>query len=1509
MAGPGDGVLARYLRELEARARQGKPRTARYSRAAVIQDLALKPQTVSDWFNKGRVPEDFRQLWAFAQALLSMAVGVPPMDTAKGRAWWEGERARCRGLWQASRDVALAAAAESASSNRQDPTKPSWSTARAAVASVPFEAAVRDPEPVLADVLEHGFHGRRWLIEQINVFLRQQRCGFVWIEAEAGLGKTAIAAYLVREHGWISHFARLSQGTSVRAGLLNLAGQLVERFGLDELAPARMLPERFSTPAGFQDLLGHAAARARAAREKLVLVVDGADEAESPEGMLPWGLPQLLPTGVFVIGTYRTGFPPGRCQSKQTVLPIDTRGADNQADVALFLDAAVRTGVLAERLAESRVPARAFTRQLAERCDGVWLYLRYVLDEVRYGLRHPGDLSDLPDDLASFYTAHLVEWRKGAEWSNGLPELLATLAVAREPLTASALARLTHVDEEQVSRWCDYLLRPFLSATAGEWRRFDVFHASLREFLTGGWGSSGEGIPDEQRAWTLALRRDATLAHSSIADYYLRLFGGLESGLPTLAPEMSKARADDGYPLRHLAEHLVRAGRVDDLHDLLSVEHDSGVGRVFNVWFAAHDSAGTLDDYLDSVAVARHDYEVRTDQALALGHLAATLGGELRYALITASVTSLTDNLPIPLLTRLLATDAWGPDRVLAHARRITTPPDRAEALASIAPHLASALRSQALDYALSAITAITDDSVAADTLAAVGPHLYPHQLDLALNAAIAITREPYRARALAGLASRLLPDHLESALEAAASLDDEDARAEALAGLAPHLSPDQLTMALAAAEGMFWELPRAQAIAVLAPYLNSGQLTRALHAATAIPLPDYCAQALTGLAPHLPPRRRSVILSQALKTACSIDAGFTRAEALARLAPHLAPGQLTQAIKAAASIPISDARTEALASLAPYLTPGQLRDALADAFADYDLEYLNGLFRHLPREQRLTVLAETLGAAADMIQEWNWGNAKVMVALGPHLSPAELAQLLDAACTIQAQHVRSWVLTSLAPHLAPGQLTKALDASATIADHEARAKAIAGLAPHLTPGQLTKALDAAATIADDYAYATVLTGLAPCLPASKRFAVRARARTAARSIIDLGKRATALTGLVGQVGAGLRSVLVSEALAASVEGIRWEECAHSLAELAAYLSPVQLFRARAAVARMGGLSDDQAEAMAALTLRVPDEHIAQDLDAAIKDSYRAGRADILIAIAPRLSSFQIEQALAAAFTIHGPDEQNEVLAALAPFLSPTQLTQVHATAISTFDPEQLAHALATIAPLLPTDQRPPVLTQALDAALSIYRDDNRAHALSRVIPQLSGSQRADAIEEAVDAASQIEYEVELAAVLRDLAPSLSPSQLMQALKSATALTIELHRAEALAGLAPSLSPGQLGQALHAATLLTEEDQRTSALTGLAPYLAWDQLPPAIRAAPRADSKALSALMARAADFITLDSGLGYVAMMRAGLQAAPRGTSFRVVASSIPTLKLLAGPDALIHIADAIEDTRRWWP
>lgn len=50
------------------------------------------------------------------------------------------------------------------------------------------------------------------MIRQIEEFLRARNSGYLWIEAEAGMGKSALAAFLVRERGWFHHFVRYSRG-------------------------------------------------------------------------------------------------------------------------------------------------------------------------------------------------------------------------------------------------------------------------------------------------------------------------------------------------------------------------------------------------------------------------------------------------------------------------------------------------------------------------------------------------------------------------------------------------------------------------------------------------------------------------------------------------------------------------------------------------------------------------------------------------------------------------------------------------------------------------------------------------------------------------------------------------------------------------------------------------------------------------------------------------------------------------------------------------------------------------------------------------------------------------------------------------------------------------------------------------------------------------------------------------------------------------------------------------
>jgi hypothetical protein len=120
---------------------------------------------------------------------------------------------------------------------------------------VPVDVAAKDPRVVFAAAGIEAFTGRDWLAAEVDRFMTDNRCGYVFIEAEAGLGKTAFAAWLVKNRSYLSHFSRYSGGRSIQAAMQNLSAQLISEYGLDDQAPGGILPDWAQTAAGFESLL------------------------------------------------------------------------------------------------------------------------------------------------------------------------------------------------------------------------------------------------------------------------------------------------------------------------------------------------------------------------------------------------------------------------------------------------------------------------------------------------------------------------------------------------------------------------------------------------------------------------------------------------------------------------------------------------------------------------------------------------------------------------------------------------------------------------------------------------------------------------------------------------------------------------------------------------------------------------------------------------------------------------------------------------------------------------------------------------------------------------------------------------------------------------------------------------------------------------------------------------------------------------------------------------------
>jgi uncharacterized caspase-like protein len=169
--------------------------------------------------------------------------------------------------------------------------------------------AYLSPWSVFERVKPERFTGRKWLENRLDHLLSENDRGLFIVEAEAGLGKTAFLAQLVRERGYVHHFVEIVPGSDgILPGIRSLAAQLIRAWDLPTTALDGIAPGYTIRPDYLQNLLKQAADRRDVVRpdEKIVLVVDALDEAGPPtadQNVL--GLPRVLPKGVYFVVSQR----------------------------------------------------------------------------------------------------------------------------------------------------------------------------------------------------------------------------------------------------------------------------------------------------------------------------------------------------------------------------------------------------------------------------------------------------------------------------------------------------------------------------------------------------------------------------------------------------------------------------------------------------------------------------------------------------------------------------------------------------------------------------------------------------------------------------------------------------------------------------------------------------------------------------------------------------------------------------------------------------------------------------------------------------------------------------------------------------------------------------------------------------------------------------------------------------------------------------------------------------
>ncbi|MEU5903570.1 hypothetical protein ABZ780_04235, partial [Micromonospora sp. NPDC047467] len=413
-----------------------------------------------------------------------------------------------------------------------------------------------------------GFTGRGWLVEKIDVRIAQVADrlvgGYVLVEAEAGLGKSALAAYLAFSptRRWPAHFSR--QSTSPEAARANLAAQITyAHMPAASLDRSYALPGNYTDPAWFAQRLMtiQAQRRARGEVSPLVILIDGLDEAPTPSvGEVAFGLPRTLPPGVVVVATTRPGHP---LPAGARVERIDVTGQANLDDLREHVTFRARSDrALAGQIAASNVTPEAFTRGLLAAAGGVWIYALLVMDQVRDGDLPADRLDALPAGLAGYYSQNLRRVRELApdRWDGVVVPVLGTLAAVTEPVTSTTLAVWSgDLPLGAVQDVLDGPLRPFLAHTRGDREAADPIgwyrlrHQSLRDFLTGRETGHEDHTVVQQSARCAQATRQA---HARI--------------LACITPALDESgvrRWEDAssYALAHLTDHAAVAEQLDRL--------------------------------------------------------------------------------------------------------------------------------------------------------------------------------------------------------------------------------------------------------------------------------------------------------------------------------------------------------------------------------------------------------------------------------------------------------------------------------------------------------------------------------------------------------------------------------------------------------------------------------------------------------------------------------------------------------------------------------------------------------------------------------------------------------------------------------------------------------------------------------------------------------------------------------------------------------------------------------